>query len=320
MRRRRFLSILGTGAALAVAGSSISSARARSWQWRGIALGADATIRIRHEDEDRARHILEAAASEIHRLEKIFSLYRQDSVLSRLNRTGEFVAPPAELVDLLSVAETVSLASDGAFDVSVQPLWNLYARHFDKVGPKGFGPSDEAISDTRQIVDYRAIEVDGQRLVLGRPDMALTLNGIAQGYIADRVTARLASLGVTDTLIDTGEFRALGHRHDGRSWRLGIDKHDPILPVSGQAVATSGAAATRFDAKGHFHHLFDPRTGRPATTGIAQISVVASSAALADAASTALAVLPANQHAGLKDALGLRRVLRLNSEGTLDEV
>src|SRR5690606_33904156 len=120
----------------------------------------------------------------IARLERIFSLYRADSDLCRLNRDGRHDAPPLELVELLSLAASVSAASGGAFDVTVQPLWLRYAEHFAAVDADPAGP---ALDDLLALVDWRGVSVDAGRVALARPGMAITLNGIAQGYITDRV-------------------------------------------------------------------------------------------------------------------------------------
>ncbi len=130
--------------------------------------------------------------------------------------------------------------------------------------------------------------------------MALTLNGIAQGYITDRVADVLRTAGLRHCLVDMGEIRALGPRRGGAAWRLGLE--DPVFPgkVSRQmalmdgAVATSGAYGLRFDADGQFNHLFDPRTGECSCRYLS-VSVFAPSATQADALSTALSLMPLEQ-------------------------
>ena len=105
--------------------------------------------------------------------------------------------------------------------------------------------------------------------------MAITLNGIAQGSITDRVTDLLRAEGLAQVLVDLGEVRALGRHPDGRAWRVGIA--DPLAPdrlretlaIDDQAVATSATTGVRFDAAGRYHHLLNPRTSQPSTGPLA---------------------------------------------------
>ena len=149
----------------------------------------------------------------------------------------------------------------------------------------------------RALVDYRAVEVEAPEIRFARPGMAVTLNGIAQGYITDRVATLLQDAGMTDVLLDIGETRALGHHPDGRPWRVGLRRAaEPetvgrTVALAESAIATSAGIASPFDASGRHHHLFDPASGRPAD-GAGQVSVIAPRATMADALSTALAVLP----------------------------
>jgi len=132
---------------------------------------------------------------------------------------------------------------------------------------------------------------------LARAGMAVTLNGIAQGYVTDRVAALLRAHGMDHVLIDLGETRALGAHPDGRPWRVGLaDPGDPDriaeqVPLADMALATSGGYGTRFEASGRHNHLIDPRSGICAPAD-RSVSVVAPDATTADAASTALSLLP----------------------------
>ena len=151
-------------------------------------------------------------------------------------------------------------------------------------------------------MDYRAVEIEPAEVRFTRPGMAITLNGIAQGYITDRIAALLQDAGMGDVLLDIGEVRALGRHPDGRLWNVGLrDAAQPetvarTVTLADRAVATSAGIASPFDASGRHHHLFDPATGRSAqVTG--QVSVIAPRATMADALSTALAVSPPAQAA-----------------------
>ncbi len=290
--RRRFIAI----AAAATGGLALPSmgrAGAPLHTWRGVALGADATIRLAHPDADTAKALIAACIAEITRLERIFSLYRTDSALSRLNADGMLTLPPLELVDLLGRAAAVSEATGGAFDATVQPLWRRLAEHFAVADADPAGPD---FDDLRPLVNWRRVAVAPEAIALNRPGMAVTLNGIAQGYVTDRVADLLRAQGMTQVLLDLGETRALGQHPDGRPWHVGLtDPTDPQriatrVDLSERALATSGGYGTAFDAGGRFNHLIDPRNGRCAPPA-RSVSVIARDATTADAASTALSFL-----------------------------
>jgi thiamine biosynthesis lipoprotein len=297
--RRRFIRI-AAAATLAQLAATATAVRAEAGSisaWRGTAMGNLTRIEIRHPDGLRAARILSVAAAEIARLESIFTLYRADSALARLNRAGRLAGPPLDLVRLLAEAHDLSEGTDGAFDVTVQPIWQAYAAHFFAAGADPSGPPADAIRRAVDLVDYRSIEVGPQEIRLARPGMALTLNGIAPGYMTDRIIEVLKNEGLDCALVDLGEIRTAGMHSATEPWRVGL--RDPLderrvamtLPLTEQAVATSGGYGFRFDTAGRFHHLFDPRTGA-CPQSYASISVVAPTATIADALATACQLTP----------------------------
>ncbi len=295
--RRRFIAIAAAASGLPFAALRARAETAPMQRWSGIALGARAEIVLHDPDPARARRLIAACVAEIDRLEDVFSLYRRTSALARLNRAGRFPAPPLELVALLAEARHYAERTEGAFDVTVQPLWRLYATHFARPGARVGGPEAGAIARAQALVDYRDVQIEPAEVRFARPGMAVTLNGIAQGYITDRIAALLRDAGMGSVLLDIGETRALGRHPAGHPWRVGI-RHAArpetvarTIALADRAVATSAGIANPFDASGRHHHLFDPATGRPARTA-GQVSVIAPRATAADALSTALAVLP----------------------------
>ncbi len=271
--RRRFLAI--SAAAFVLPGAS-SAQPVHTWQ--GTALGTHATLRLAHPD---ARAISARVAAEISRLEDVFSLYRPDSALSQLNRTGRLQAPPFELLECLSLAGAVHSATAGRFDPTIQPLWASYA----EASALGAMPDEASLNDARARVGWDRVTLDTIEISLA-PGMALTLNGIAQGYIADRVARMLADEGLTNILIDTGEFRALGGHPSGGAWPVKLAAGGKVS-LSARALATSAPLGTTFDEGAQVGHILDPVTGNPARSNWSEITISAPSAALADALSTA---------------------------------
>lgn len=300
--RRRVLQITAAAGCAALAGMDV--ARARPLTWHGRALGAEARITLHHPDEAAAGRLIDAALDEVTRLERIFSLYRPDSALSRLNRQGALDAPPLELVQLMAEATRFSRLTDGAFDVTVQPLWALYADHFAAPDAGPGGPSEAAIAAVLAKVDYRAVDIDSARIAFARPGMAVTLNGIAQGFITDRVSDRLKDAGLTHVLVNLGEIRALGPKPDGAPWRVGLPG-GRALGIERRAVATSAGSGMVFDGQGRHHHIFDPAHGRSAHA-FASVTVAAPTASEADALSTGLAVCGRDQAGRIRDRLRAR--------------
>ena len=248
----------------------------------GQALGARVTLRLSHPD---APAIAARAMAEISRLEDVFSLYRTESALMQLNAAGVLEAPPFELLECLTLAGAVHAASAGMFDPTVQPLWALYA----ETAVQGRLPSDDERKAALALTGWPRLRIGPDRIAMD-PGMALTLNGIAQGYIADRVAALLEAEGLGDILIDTGEFRAIGGDPRGGDWPVKLAQGVQVA-LRSRALATSSPLGTTFDAEGRLGHILDPRTGLPATPVWRAVSISAPSAALADALSTAACLM-----------------------------
>ena len=244
-------------------------------------------------------------------------------MLVHLNRDGQLNRPPSELVELLKRARAWSEATHGAFDVTVQPLWELYHTHYLASTSDSEGPPEAAVFKARQLVDFRGIDVSSERIEFALPGMAVTLNGIAQGDITDRVTDLLRREGLDNCLIDLGEMSALGNHPGKRPWRVGVkNPYDAgslltKIDLTDRAMATSSVTGTVFDAAGHQHHLFNPVTGRPGQ-GLVSASVVALHAVDADAFSTAL--LTAHKPISVESGrlTGIDQVITINRQGVVD--
>jgi thiamine biosynthesis lipoprotein len=298
MTRRRFIGITAAAAGLELLPRGVkASERAEAVSWRGVALGAVASLEIYHPNRAAAETLIQRSLDELRRLEQLFSLYRQDSALTVLNRRGALEAPPAELVELLLQARRFSELTGGAFDCTVQPLWALYANHFSHADAAPEGPPAAAVNAALAKIGYEKLLVSRDRIAFASRGMALTLNGIAQGYMTDRIVGLLRAGGIEHSLVNIGESRALGTHPDGRPWTVGVTDPDrperiaATIPLVDQAVATSGSYGFRFDAQGRFNHLLDPKTGKSAVR-YQSMTVVMPTGIAADALSTAFSLLP----------------------------
>ncbi len=281
--RRRFL-------AVSAAAGLAWPARAGTYRWRGVALGAPASMTFEGLDRAAAAGLAGQVEAEISRLEGLFSLYRARSELRRLNRFGRLDRPSHEMLELLDLVRLVNESTGGAFDPTVQPFWRLHAR----AAADNRAPTPVEMRAALLASGWRYVQVEAGLVRFGRPGMALTLNGVAQGYIADRIAGLLRARGLVDVLIDTGEIQALGRRADRKPWRAGIVLPDgmPVArrALSDRALATSAPHATLLDAARGAGHILDPRTGEPAARW-RLASVSAPRAALADALSTAFCLM-----------------------------
>ena len=277
LTRRRFLTLT------ALAALPWPARAGQITQWHGIALGAEAALYLDHPD---APAIITRATAEIARLEDIFSLYRPDSALSRLNAAGRLDAPPFELLECLALCGQVHSATGGRFDPTVQPLWQLYSARCSA----GSAPTVAEIASILPQTGWPRVRYDSEAVAL-EPGMRLTLNGVAQGFIADRLAVLLTEQGLTDILINTGELRALGRMPGGSGWPVTLQSGGH-LHLAARALATSAPLGTVFDDEGTLGHILDPRTGLTAPPRWHSVSISAASAGLADALSTAACLMP----------------------------
>ena len=293
--RRRTLCILAGSAVLPLLGQG---AGASTRQWSGIALGAKARIILDHND---AQTLIARAVNEIDRLEQIFSLYRSDSQLSVLNRDGKLLDPSFDLIQLLSVCSSLNARTNGVFDPTVQALWSLYAQKYST----GTTPGANDIARAREITGWKYVEFSQKGVFLQRPGVALTLNGIAQGFIADKITQFLHGEGVANVLVDTGEIAALGTAPDGERWTVRLKGHKgQAVTLDNSAIATSARLGTVLDADGVAGHILDPRSGLSSGKW-STVSVMSKSAAEADGLSTAFCLM---EEAEISAARGTNRV------------
>ncbi|MBS0202659.1 MAG: FAD:protein FMN transferase [Planctomycetes bacterium] len=294
-RRRMLINSLGGGVLLA-AGAAAFSPRSPLVIRRSWALGTDVTISVAAESSEHANRALDAAFAELETVERVMSLYRPDSQICRLNRDKVLTNPHPYLLTVLTEAATVSRHTGGAFDITVQPLWNLYSQ----CSREGHAPSAMEIQQALQAIDWRGVEFSARHVRLRNPVECITLNGIAQGFATDRALAALRSAGITQGLVNAGEIGSLGTKDTSRAWTAGVqhpripDAYSSVIALDGRSLATSGDYETTFTPDFARHHLFDPQTG-DSPQELASASIVAPDGLQADALSTAAMILGAER-------------------------
>lgn len=278
---------LGFGS-LALCGRSAFAVGQMARSQSSFAFGTTVRVQAIAANERVAEAACAAAVAAVHRVERLMSVYDAHSEIGRLNRDGRVIRPDAWTVAVLRQAQAVAASSDGAFDVTVQPLWKL----FQRLAERGRLPSAEDVAAVRSLVGWRALSVDAAELRLARPGMAITVNGIAQGFAADRACEAMRAAGASAGLVDAGELASLGRALCGDAWSVALQ-----VPHHGReerialdtCVATSADSPSHFSADRRHHHIFDPCSGW-SPTALSAVSVVAATATQADAWSTAIMV------------------------------
>jgi thiamine biosynthesis lipoprotein len=295
--RRRFLRVAAAVAGLPpiMAAVRATAPKGQLHTWRGDVLGAVSELTIWHPDAAFARRTILRVRQELARFERIFSLYRPDSEISRLNHAGTLPNPSRDLRTLVGESQRLGALSGGAFDISVQPLWRLYEAHFWSRTEIQVDIAARARDVARMLVDFRQIDSGRAAIAFTRAGMAITLNSMAQGYISDAIADMLRNEGFESAVVDLGEHRTIGRHPDGRPWRIGIrdgkdvGRIDGVADLEDMALAVSGGYGTTFEPSGRFHHIFDPRTGASANS-LVDVVVIGPSATAADALATAICV------------------------------
>jgi thiamine biosynthesis lipoprotein len=211
--------------------------------------------------------------------------------------------------------------SQGAFDISVQPLWRLYEAHFWSHTDKSPNILAKARDTAHALVDFRRIDCGTAAIAFARQGMGITLNSLAQGYITDAVADMLRNEGFASAMVDLGEYRAIGAHPDGRPWRVGIrdgrtvDAIARSVELDGTALAVSGGYGTTFEPTGRFHHIFDPHSGASANR-LADAAVIGPTAAVANGLSTALCVAGEARAPALLAAYPGTRAILTRLDGT----
>ncbi|MDI3356812.1 FAD:protein FMN transferase [Pseudomonas sp. UYIF39] len=227
------------------------------------------------------------------------STYRSDSDIERFNDlpANRCQKMPAPILKLVRVGQRLSEQSEGSFDLTVEPLLNLWG-----FGPQARNekvPSAQALAEVRQRVGYQHLRIDGDQLCKDAA-VEVDFNSIAAGYAVDTIAAKLEAMGIHSYLAEaTGELKAAGKKLDGSPWHIALEEPrddqrvaERIIAVDGYGVSTSGDYRNYFVQDGRrYSHTFDARAGAPVSHTLASVTVIHPSALMADGLSTLLLIL-----------------------------
>lgn len=267
-------------------------------EWVGTTeslMGTRITVRLWHDDKDTGEAAVRAAIAEIDRIERLMSTYKEDSLISAINREAHAhpVKAGSELFGLIRKALEVSELTGGKFDIT----YDSVGQHYDFRERKK--PDALTIAEEVERIDYRFVELDvlEETVSFRREGVRINLGGIAKGYAVERATAVLVEAGVEHASVSAGgDSRLLGDRR-GQPWLIGIqDPRDRSkiavrLPLADEAVSTSGDYERYFDEGDvRYHHIIAPSTGRSASE-VQSVTIVGPEATMTDALSTSVFVL-----------------------------
>jgi thiamine biosynthesis lipoprotein len=297
----------------------------------GSTMGTTYTVKMPQAPE---RMTAAAVQAELDRMladiNRRMSTYDPDSELSRFNRNPDtdWVSVSPELLFVVREAQRISALTEGAFDITVGPLVNLWG--FGPTPTDDAIPSEQAIAEAQARVGYQRLRVRDHPpgLKKERADMYVDLSAIAKGYAVDRLADYLESLAVADYMVEIGgELRVKGRNAQGTPWRIAIEKPTPgqrsaerILHLSGQGIATSGDYRNYFEKDGQrYSHEINPQTGKPIRHELVSVTVVHPAAATADALATGLIVMGPKHGFELAEQQGLAVLFIMLRNGAFEE-
>lgn len=296
------VSVFWALAVAALAGCSFEPEE-KIWEIAGPVFGTQYHINVvLTEDESRLENLGSGIEQVLEDVDASMSTWREESELSRLNRRedqSEWIELSEPLYEVLFVAAEVSSLTDGAFDVTIGPVVNLW----------GFGPDarPDQVPDDQELkaklnqTGYENIELksDPPALRAHRPQY-IDLSAIAKGYAVDAVARYLEEAGVGAYLVEIGgEVRVNGRKPNGDAWRLAIEEPvserrqiNRVVALDSQAMATSGDYRNYYESEGRrYSHTIDPETGKPIRHKLASVTVIAENTMLADALATGFNVM-----------------------------
>ena len=255
------------------------------------ALGTFVTVTVIHPDISEGISAVRAAFDEVHRIHHLMNVHKQNSEVGALNREGYYKEMSDDTRHVIQRANSFSERFEGAFDITVLPLLELWKENVSKSGI----PTDSEINQRLELVDYRKIFVEGRNIRFSKRGMGITLAGVAKGYAVDKAIEAIVRCNIRHALVNAGgDIRGIGGKDDNVPWRIAIrdprDKNRIVttLELCDQAIATSGTYRRSFG------DILNPKVGRPAQ-GVLSSTVIARTAMDADMLATCMFVLGAEK-------------------------
>ena len=259
-------------------------------------------------EANQASKAAKAAISEIQRIEFLLSPYIETSELYRINQNAHIkpVTVSDETFYVIEKALEFCKKTDGAFDITVKPLtelWNIKAEN-------PVIPSEDMISDVLEKVDYTNVVIENNTVFFKKEGVRIDPGGAVKGYAADKAAEIIKSYGINSAILDLGgNVYALGKSEKNAPWKIGLQdpsgdrgKYFKVVELSDETCVTSGSYERYFEKDGKvYHHILNPKTGYPADNGLISVSITGTSSFEADMLSTAVFVMGEENFKKIKD-------------------
>lgn len=283
-------------------------------EFGGPTMGSTYTVKyVRSKDSPSLELLKRETDAILAEVDQQMSTYRDDSAIEQFNQApaGTCQAMPAGVLELVEAGRVLHEQSAGAFDLTLEPLLNLWG-----FGPKARAekvPTAEQLSAARAQVGMQHLRSEGEQLCKD-VDVQVDFNSIAAGYAVDKIVQRFTELGVTSYMVEaTGELKAAGKKPDGQPWRIGLEAPQDgqrvaqrVLAVDGYGISTSGDYRNYFEEDGQrYSHTLDPLTGAPITHTLAAVTVLDKSTLRADGLSTVLMVMGTERGLAFAERMGI---------------
>jgi len=317
--------------ALLVAGCNNDS-RLPQLELSGSALGTTFSVLLVNPGEGFSSEHMQAGILEtLEHVDRLASTWREDSELSQFNASGDtgWIDTSAEFCNAIERAVEVSRLTDGAFDITIGPLVNLWG--FGPTGEVREPPAEDTIRAMMAEVGYANLqtrcEVPAVKKLIG--SIYVDLSGWAKGYAVDQVAMLLERNELQDYLVEIGgEMRVRGHNAEGLKWAVAVETPSTtrrvphqVLRLTDTGIATSGDYRNYFEHDGELYsHTLDARTGRPVAHSLAAVTVVNPSAAYADAMATALLVLGPTDGPQRAEQLGIAAYFLIRNDTNFETI
>jgi thiamine biosynthesis lipoprotein len=257
-------------------------------------------------------------------IDSSLSTYVPVSIISRFNKNDNNVVADKYFIDVFTKSVEVSEKTGGFFDATVAPVINAWGFGFTKKA----NVDSTLIDSLLQLVGYKMVKMEGNKIIKAKPNVMLDFNAIAQGYTVDVLATYLESKGISNYLVELGgEVKAKGKKQNNEYWKIGIDKPNEtatderqlqvVITLNDKALATSGNYRKYYEENGKkFSHIINPRTGYPAKNNLLSATVIADDCMTADAYATAFMVMGFEK---AKEFLSANKELRLEVFFVYDE-
>jgi thiamine biosynthesis lipoprotein len=277
------------------------------------ALGTFVTITVVHPDVSEGISAVRAAFDEVHRIHDLMNVHKQSSEVGVLNREGYYEGVSDDTRHVIQRANSFSERMEGAFDITVLPVLELWEENFSKSKI----PTDSEISQRLELVNYRNILIEDKNIRFRKRGMGITLAGVAKGYAVDKAIEALSRGNIRHALVNAGgDIRVIGGKDENIPWRIAI--RDPrnktrivtAVELHDQAIATSGTYRRSFS------DIINPKVGRPAQ-GVLSSTVITEKAMDADMLATCMFILEAEKGIELIGELDGVKAFVIRNDGTI---